>query len=249
VRIVVEDADDAEEIAAWRNTIAALQAAGCLVVVQLCDSAYLADFDTETWDARVRLFLATFPEADAWEIGNELGGSWAGEDAVDKTLRAARAVRSNPATKAATTLLTLYYQLGQDDAAHSLFTWAQHELDEALRELTDVIGLSVYPQWHPLGAAADRVLTTLASTFPGKLLALTELGYGADDLNDGPWWFGSETDMESGRTAVATHLTSVALGRPQAWGAPFWWYYLEDEAPGAPGGPVSPALAQAAATR
>ena len=54
-------------------------------------------------------------------------------------------------------------------------------------------------------------------------------------------------DEAAARTAVAEHVTAAALGREGAWGAPFWWYYLQDEAPGARGGPVSTTLAEVAA--
>ena len=77
-------------------------------------------------------------------------------------------------------------------------------------------------------------------------MALTELGYGAEDLDSGPWWFGSQQDTASARTATARHLTSAALGRERSWGAPFWWYYLQDEKPGAPGGPVGDVLSDVA---
>ena len=110
-----------------------------------------------------------------------------------------------------------------------------------------MLGLSVYPQLHPLGTGADRVLTALAEAFPDQRLALTELSYGGDDLDPGPWWFGSQQDTAAARTAVARHLTSAALGRERSWGAPFWWYYLQDEAPGARGGPVSTTLAEVTA--
>ena len=162
-------------------------------------------------------------------------------------MRAARALRDDPATAGAPRLLTLYYQLGQDDAEHSLLTWAGDNLSEELVGLTDVVGLSVYPQWHPLGTAADRVLEALGAALPGRRLAVSELGYGAEDLDDGPWWFGSADDAAAARTAVAEHVTAAALGREGAWGAPFWWYYLQDEAPGARGGPVSGTLAEVAA--
>ncbi|OMG16728.1 Tat pathway signal sequence, partial [Actinomyces naeslundii] len=110
--------------------------------------------------------------------------------------------------------------------------------------LVDVVGLSVYPQLHPLGTAADRVLSALDTVFPSSRIAVTELGYGAEDLNAGPWWFGSASDPVVARTAVAEHVTGAALGRSDAWGAPFWWYYLEDQV-GTPGGKVAPALAAA----
>ena len=87
---------------------------------------------------------------------------------------------------------------------------------------------------------------TIGELFSTQRLAVLELGYGGEDLDPGPWWFGSPDDLAAGRHAVARHVTAAALGRPRAWGAPFWWYYLEDEAPGAAGGPVHEDLTQAA---
>ncbi|WP_454925456.1 Tat pathway signal sequence, partial [Actinomyces gerencseriae] len=246
-RIVVDDAADADEMDSWRRTIAALHAAGALALVQVCDSQTMTAFGPGAWDARVASLVTGLSQADAWEIGNELGGSWLGDDAVEKTLRAARAVRADPATADATTVVTLYYQLGQESAESSLLTWAGNGLVPELLDLTDVLGLSVYPQLHPLGTGADRVLSTLAEAFPDQRVALTELGYGGDDLDSGPWWFGSQQDTATARTATARHLTSAALGRQRAWGAPFWWYYLQDEEPGAPGGPVDEVLSDVAA--
>ena len=246
VRIVVDDASDSGELDAWRQTVTALHDAGALALVQVCDSQMMATFSDEAWHQRVGALIAALPEADAWEVGNELGGSWLGDDAVDRTLRAARAVRADPATAAATTVVTLYYQLGQESEESSVLTWAGSELSPELLGLTDVLGLSVYPQLHPLGTGADRVLTALAEAFPDQRLALTELGYGGDDLDSGPWWFGSQQDTAAARTAVARHLTSAALGRERSWGAPFWWYYLQDERPGAPGGPVGEVLGEVA---
>ncbi|WP_276778661.1 Tat pathway signal sequence [Actinomyces gerencseriae] len=246
-RIVVDDTADADEMDSWRRTIAALHAAGALALVQVCDSQTMTAFGLGAWDARVASLVTGLSQADAWEIGNELGGSWLGDDAVEKTLRAARAVRADPATADATTVVTLYYQLGQESAESSLLTWAGNGLVPELLDLTDVLGLSVYPQLHPLGTGADRVLSTLAEAFPDQRVALTELGYGGDDLDSGPWWFGSQQDTATARTATARHLTSAALGRERAWGAPFWWYYLQDEEPGAPGGPVDEVLSDVAA--
>ncbi len=241
-RLVVEDHEDTQEVARWQHVITELRHAGASTLVQVCDSQTIAELDDQAWQRRLQVLVQKLGVADAWETGNELGGDWAGSQASHRALEAARFLASQPQTAQATRVLTLYYQLGQDTAERSVFSWARQEIGEELRGLTDVVGLSIYPQWHPLGVSANRVLETLADTFPGKRLAVTELGYGAEDLSAGPWWFGSPTDQALARSTIAAHLTSAALGRPEAWGAPFWWYYLEDELPGAPGGPVSTVL-------
>lgn len=244
-RLVIADPADRSETEGWTRTVARLQTEGGIAVGQVCDSHAMADLDDSAWDARVDALLAALPQVDVWEVGNELGGDWLGEDAAARMTRAARAVRE---AGNATTLLTLYHQLGQDTAATSTFTVAAEQVGEELQGLTDVVGLSVYPQWHPLGTAADRVLTTLARAFPEARVAVTELGYGAADLDAGPWWFTSPTDVAAARSEVAQQVTAAVLGRDNAWGAPFWWYYLEDEAAAAsPGGTgdVATALAEA----
>ncbi|RAX23115.1 Tat pathway signal sequence [Actinomyces sp. Z5] len=242
VRIVVEDTDAVDEMDGWRRCVTELHEAGAQVMVQICDSQALVDFDEAAWTRRIAALIAAFPDADAWEIGNELAGEWAGSDAVERTLQAARALAADPATASAPRLLTLYYQLGQGTATESVMSWAAVNLGEELTELTDVVGLSVYPQWHPLGSGARRVLDALGRVVGDKRTALTELGYGAEDLNDGPWWFGSPDDVEAGRAAVARHLTAAALGQPRAWAAPLWWYYLQDEGVIAPDTQDAPGL-------
>ena len=238
-RLVIGDPNDAEEMTGWRNTVEALHAQGGQALVQICDSHDLAALTDSAWDTRVDTLIKALPNVDAWEIGNEIGGDWLGTGPVAKAQRAAKAVRERTS---ATTVLTLYYQLGQADPTYSLFSYAVRELPASIRELIDVVGLSVYPQLHPLGTAADRVLSTLEAVFSSSRIAVTELGYGGADLDAGPWWFGSASDPVAARTAVAEHVTGAALGRSDAWGAPFWWYYLEDQV-GTPGGQVAPALA------
>lgn len=238
VRLVVSDL---KEVADWAQTIDAIHAVGGQAIVQVCDSEQLRTLSATQYEERLTTLLARLSAADAWEVGNELGGNWLGEDPVGRTTLAARRIREIGKP----TLLTLYYQLGQDDEEHSTFTWIQRNLKPELVDLIDVVGLSIYPQDHPLGTAADRVMTTFEKTFPGKRVSITELSYGGDGLK-GPWWFGSATDQSRARRIVAEHLASVGLGRAQSWGAPFWWYYLEDEA-GAKDGIVSDVLAAVAA--
>ena len=238
-RLVIGNPNDAEEMAGWRSTVEALHAQGGKALVQICDSHDMVVLTNAAWDMRVDALIKALPNVDAWEVGNEIGGDWLGGGPVAKAERAAKAVRERTS---ATTVLTLYYQLGQADPTHSLFSYAAREIPASTRELIDVVGLSVYPQLHPLGTAADRILSTLEDAFSSSRIAVTELGYGGEDLNTGPWWFGSASDPVAARTAVAEHVTGAALGRSDAWGAPFWWYYLEDQV-GTPGGQVAPVLA------
>ncbi|WP_366181440.1 Tat pathway signal sequence [Actinomyces timonensis] len=228
VRLVLDDVS-APALAAWRETADALQRAGIHVMGQICDSEALAALSDPDFDMRLDALLTALPGLDSWEVGNELGGDWLGEDPVGRATRAARAVKERTG---ALTVLTLYYQLGQAGEQGALFNVAASLAAGELMGLVDVVGISVYPQSHPLGTAADRVMSALADRFPGKRVAVTELGYGGEDLDDGPWWFGSREDVDAARSALIAQVTGAALGRPQAWGAPFWWYFLGDEAAG-----------------
>lgn len=249
-RLVLDDVS-APALAAWRQTADALQGAGIHVMGQICDSEGMAALSDSDFDERVDAVLTALPGLDSWEVGNEIGGDWLGEDPVGRATRAARAVKERTG---ALTVLTLYYQLGQAEADGALFNVAASLAGSELMGLVDVVGISVYPQSHPLGTAADRVMSALAARFPDKRVAVTELGYGGEDLDGGPWWFGSHDDTAAARSALIAQVTGAALGRPQAWGAPFWWYFLGDEADGAgaPGtagsgglGPVGRSLKQA----
>ncbi|SHJ00288.1 hypothetical protein SAMN05216246_108104 [Actinomyces denticolens] len=231
VRLVLDDVS-APALAAWRETADALQRAGIHVMGQICDSEALAALSDSDFDRRLDALLTALPGLDSWEVGNEIGGDWLGEDPVGRATRAARAVRERTG---ALTVLTLYYQLGQAEAQGALFNVAASLAGGELMGLIDVVGISVYPQSHPLGTAADRVMGALAARFPDKRVAVTELGYGGEDLDDGPWWFGSREDADAARSTLIAQVTGAALGRPQAWGAPFWWYFLDDEATGARG--------------
>lgn len=246
VRLVVTDTDDRDEMTAWRTCLDELHAAGAQAMVQVCDSQAVAALDDAAWHRRLTRLQEAFADADAWETGNEIGGEWLGEHGVTRALEAARTLARNPATAQATRVLTLYYQLGQGEAEASTFTVAADVLEPGLLELSDVVGLSVYPQWHPLGVSADRVLDALSQVAQGRPIALTELGYGAEDLDEGPWWYGSSTDSVLGRESVARDLTASALCRQDVWAAPMWWYYLEDEEGAGADGGVGSTLAEAA---
>lgn len=207
---------------AYAEDVAAARAAGVHVLGQFLDSSQLAQVDVPRWRARVQAYVAGLPDVEWWEVGNEVNGAWTGSDVAVKTLWAARHVRENSSAR---TLVTFYWQLGEGEPEESLFTWAaEHLPDEALDDVDD-LGLSVYPQEHPLGASLERVLRTLRAAYPGKRLLISELGYGAPDLQE-LWWWGARDDLRAGRAAVARFYAAACQGA--ADGGTFWWYFLQD---------------------
>ena len=228
VRLVFDAAEGPERFA---SVVDMAHALGLTVVGQLLDSTAMADVSPAQWQDRVRRYVAGLPSVDVWEIGNEVNGNWLGSGVAQKVAYAAAWVKAHSRAR---TLVTLYWQLGEDDAEHSVFTWAAHNLDAATLTRVDELGLSVYPENAPLGAGFDRVLRTLHATYPAQALSVTELGYGSADL-DRRWWWGSPTDWTgAGRRAVADLYGRAVLGYPYSGGGTYWWYFQTEGAAGSP---------------
>jgi hypothetical protein len=238
VRIVFDRGRPASR---YRDVVVRTHEAGLHVLGQFLDSSDLAAVGPRAWRERVADYVTTLPLVDEWEVGNEVNGRWLGTGVLDKISYAATYVKHHSRAR---TLLTLYWQLGEDDAAHSLFTWADRHLDPTVLGRIDDVGISVYPGQHPLGAAFDRVFRTLHQRFPAQRVLVSELGYGSAELSPF-WWWGSPTDPGAGRTAVASLYTRAVLGYPYSGGGAYWWYYLT-EAPVR--SPVWSAIASAHAT-
>jgi hypothetical protein len=214
----------------YAATVRAAHARGVLVVGQILDSSDMAAVSRAQWRRRVVQFVSGLPDIDIWEVGNEVNGNWLGSGAADKIAYAAAYVKAHTR---ASTMLTLYWQLGEDDPEHSMFTWASSLPSSTVRNL-DQIGLSVYPEDHPLGSTFDRVFTTLHATFPRQRLAITELGYWSADLGH-TWWWGSHDDpLGKGRGAVADLYARAVLGYSYSAGGTYWWYFLEEANPSQP---------------
>jgi hypothetical protein len=208
----------------YAATVRAAHRAGILVVGQILDSSDMARVSQQQWRLHVTRFVSGLPDVDTWEVGNEVNGNWLGSGVATKIGYAAAYVKAHTR---ASTLLTLYWQLGEDDPQHSVFSWASSLPRSTVRNL-DQIGLSVYPEDHPLGAAFDRVFRTMHEAFPRQRLLITELGYWSADLGH-TWWWGSRHDpIGKGRRAVADLYTRAVFGYPYSAGGTYWWYFLEE---------------------
>jgi hypothetical protein len=208
----------------YAPTVEAAHAAGLRVVGQFLDSSEMRRIGPADWRRRVERYVSGLPTVDQWEVGNEVNGSWLGPQVVEKVRFAAAHVK---ARTRATTLLTLHWQMGEEGPASSVFSWSSRHLSASLLRHVDDIGLSVYPEDHPLGAAFDRVMRTLHARFPHQRIGVTELGYASGDLGL-TWWWGSPQDRLRGRAAVARLYQAAVLGYPYSGGGVYWWYYLQE---------------------
>jgi hypothetical protein len=227
VRLVFDLAEGPEH---YRGTIRVAHALGVRVVGQILDSSEMAAVSLAGWRQRVARFVSALRDVDTWEVGNEVNGDWLGRDIPAKIAYAADYVKRHTRASA---LLTLYWQLGEDDAAHSVFTWAAAVPAATFRDV-DEIGLSVYPEDHPMGVAFDRVVRTLHAAFSRQRLSVSELGYWSSDLGH-TWWWGSRADpLGTGRRAVADLYARAVLGYPFSAGGTYWWYFRTEVATGNP---------------
>ena len=209
----------------YRTAVEVAHHLGVRVVGQILDSSQMKDVSPPAWRERVRRYVDALPDVDEWEVGNEVNGTWLGPDVVAKVAYAARYVRAHTRAR---TLLTLHWQLGEDQPRSSMFEWsARHLSPQLLRDIDD-IGISLYPEDNPMGLALDRVLETLHARFSAQRVLISELGYWSPDLGHLWWWGSADRPQDTGRVAVARLYGSAILGYPYAAGGTYWWYYRQD---------------------
>jgi hypothetical protein len=222
VRIVFDRAEPPES---YRAAVDLAHTLGVRVVGQILDSSQMKGVSLAAWRDRVNRYVTALPAVDEWEVGNEVNGTWLGPDVVAKVAYAARYLREHTRAR---TLLTLYWQLGEEEPRSSMFEWASHNLSSELLRDIDDIGISLYPEDHPMGLAMNRVFATLHARFPSQRLLISELGYWSADLGH-TWWWGSRSNpTDRGRAAVASLYQSAILGFPYSGGGTYWWYYRQE---------------------
>jgi hypothetical protein len=225
VRIVF---DRSQPASSYVDEVNAAHSLGLHVVAMILDSSDMKAVGIGEWQARVNSYVGTLPAVEEWEVGNEVNGNWLGADVAAKVAYAASYVKAHTGAR---TLLTLYWQIGEDDAAHSMFTWLRANAGPANMGAIDDVGISLYPEDHPMGGAFDRAMATLHDAAPGKRVMVTELGYWSPDL-DHTWWWGFPGDPTgAARRQIATLYQSAVMGYPWSGGGAYWWYYLAETLP------------------
>jgi hypothetical protein len=225
VRIVF---DRSQSASSYVDEVNAARALGLHVTGMILDSMDMKAVGIGEWQSRVNSYVGTLPAVEEWEVGNEVNGNWLGSDVAAKVNYAASYVKAHTGAR---TLLTLYWQLGEDDAEHSMFTWLRANAGPAGMGAIDDVGISLYPEDHPMGAAFDRAMATLHEAAPGKRIMVTELGYWSPDL-DHTWSWGPTGDPTgAARRQVASLYQSAVMGYPYSGGGAYWWYYLADALP------------------
>ena len=197
---------------------------GLKVMGQPIDSSYAKRFGGSKYLARIQSAVRALPTVDAWEVGNEVNGSWLGSDMGGRLDQAAAWVKANSTAKV---VITFYWQIGTDAPQWSLFNWEKANLTDATVSNTDIFLVSAWIEDAPMGYAFDQVMRTLHNEFPAKQIGLGEFGYWGQGTSQ-RWWYGDNTGVTAGREAVADQYYRAALGYSYSLGGVFWWYYAED---------------------
>jgi hypothetical protein len=197
---------------------------GLKVLGQPVDSSYDRRYTREQYRERFIQFLTAFPQIDAWEVGNEINGSWLSSDIALKVADAVAEVRSR--APGAQTFLTLFWQVNTASVANSMFTWVDRNLPVSVRSDIDVVTISQYQEQAPMGVVFNDVMTVLAEDFPDSRIGLGELGYWIPGQQF--WWAYNAQDPEAAKRDVARQFYPASYDFPRSIGGGFWWTFIPD---------------------
>jgi cell division septation protein DedD len=197
---------------------------GVKVLGQPVDSTYDKSYTRAQYKQRFIDYITAFPQIDAWEVGNEVNGSWLSSDIGLRIADAAAEVKARAPGKP--TFLTFFWQINTDSVANSMFTWANANLPASTRANIDVVTFSQYQEQAPMGVAFDQVMKTLRAEFPTQKIGLGELGYWIPGQQF--WWAYNQTDAVAAKRAVAEQYYNAAFDYPGSIGGVFWWTFITD---------------------
>lgn len=203
---------------------------GLKVLGQPVDSAFDTGYTRAQYKQRFIDFLTYYdgvshPALEAWEVGNEVNGSWLSGTIAGKIADAAQEVRTRqPAAK---TVLTLFWQINTDSVAASMFNWARANLPAAVRANIDTVLISQYAEQAPMGLAFDQVMNQLHTEFPSQQIGLGELGYWIPDQQY--WWAYSQADpLGAGLRGTASQYYPASFAYANSVGGVFWWNFISE---------------------
>ncbi len=208
----------------YTNLINYAKSKGLKVLGQPVDSSYDRQYTRAQYKQRFIDFLTAFPQIDAWEVGNEVNGTWLSSDIALRIADAATEVRNRAPGKL--TYLTLFWQINTDTVPNSMFTWVANNLPASTRSLLDVVTFSQYQEQAPMGMAFDQVMKTLRAEFPNSKIGLGELGYWIAGQRF--WWAYDATNISAAKVAISDIYHGAAFDYPGSVGGVFWWEFRTD---------------------
>ena len=197
---------------------------GLKILGQPVDSSYDRQYTRAQYKQRFIDFITAFPQIDAWEVGNEVNGTWLSSDIALRIADAAAEVKAR--APGALTLVTFFWQVNTDTVANSMFNWIANNLPASTRANIDVVTFSQYQEQAPMGVAFDQVMKTLRAEFPTQKIGLGELGYWIAGQRF--WWAYNETDPAAAKLAISSQYHGAAFDYAGSIGGVFWWEFITD---------------------
>ncbi len=191
------------------------------------------DVTPEAFETRARNLALHYRDSiRSWEIASEPNGSWIGgtktpvSDPIilESIRRGARAVKKIDPTLE--TSASLHWWEGTAPKNRGLFQWLRWALPRGFGTDIDIVGLSVYPDRHPLGIAFDPVFMKLRDLFPKQKLMLAGWSYEENNNQTGYWWLAPD-DVKNARKDLAILYTGAAPAIPESVGGGFFWQTLD----------------------
>jgi len=230
-RIVYDPGKQAKD---YRDATTAIKKVS-FVMGEIVDSFFMKCYTVPEYLDRTKDYLDTLGDVvDLWEVGNEINGDWtfgntreckpkasvestSAGDVPAKMVAAYDYVKS----RGKVTELTLYYNKGCGaPAANEMFTWAEANIPDRMKQGLDYVLVSYYeddcgslqPDW-------PAVFQRLASMFPKSKLGIGECGAQKRDA------------AYEVKKQYVDHYYRLHIPGPNFVGGGFWWYFKQDMVP------------------
>lgn len=205
------------------------------VMGQPVDSFWMRCFTVPEYVQRTKDYVDNLSDVvDIWEIGNEINGDWtsgstrkckpkasvtstATADVAAKMIGAYDYVKS----KGRVTELTLYYNKGcGEPEANEMFTWAELNIPDRMRQGLDYVLISYYEDdCHGLQPNWPAVFQQLATMFPNSKIGFGECGA---QKRKAP------ADVKK---QYVDRYYRMRVDVPNFVRGCFWWYFRQDMVP------------------
>jgi hypothetical protein len=205
------------------------------VMGQPVDSFWMKCFTVSEYMERTRQYVDNLSDVvDIWEIANEINGDWtfgstrrckpranvsstAASDVTAKMIGAYDYVKS----KGRIAELTLYYNKGcGEPEANEMFTWAEANIPDRMRQGLDYVLISYYEDdCHGLQPEWPAVFAKLANMFPNSKIGFGECGA---QKRKAPYVV---------KKQYVDRYYRMRIDLPNFVGGCFWWYFRQDMVP------------------
>lgn len=206
-----------ENVPAKEYSTAAQKISGVSYVMgELLDSYYVKSYSLQKYKDRANEYMNLLGnQVDLWEVGNEVNGEWLGTAAtVVPKIAAAYDIAKE---KGMRTAMTLYYnQDCWEKKGNEMFTWAQANVPERMKQGLDYVFISYYeddcnglqPKWQ-------EVFDRLGEMFPNSKIGIGESG----------------TKKALSKATYINRYYRMNVNHPRFVGGYFWWYFRQDMVP------------------